>query len=952
MLILLIALDTLRLVWPDTIAHLRPHFKDSIRIEPESPFGRSGDTIWVSMNPGDTALVIYEPLPYDWTRPRVLFPLIEAKPESIRVLERDTGGGGLAFSGEKTIGITFSGAGPFLDDVTRLSVSGRTGGVELDGYMEETGFSGSEFTGELEEIDKAYLTASGGLYAMTLGNLRKELLMGGSYGSLKFLGVSGVAGSSEAFCGYQRGNFTIRTFSGSDAYQGPYQLTEPGQLITPNSERIYLNGELLKPGPDADYILDVFTGTLVFTARRPIRAEDRILCEFQVSESGKSSYFGAGSLTAGPWRFEGFGTWDEMVFSEGLDSLGDTSWAWVSGARHVGPGKGSYTKQDSIYIYVGPGKGDWDVSFSYMGQGLGDYIYDNLLGGYRFVGSGFGDYSPLLRLSPPARKAYAGLEFRKQNEGFSFLGFARVSDHDRNRFSSVGDEDNRGADLGLEASFWGQGLSAGLAGEWRDSSFSYPFSGLSGSEDRIWGVSDGEGMEKRGGWGWLELRPLDWITLRPEAGILKMAGISSFRRGGKFRAGAFSISHSLVTMSTASWMALSEARVSGSRDKRSASLGLGRETGDTLNVWRADASVSSETRGVLWSTSGLWRLDYRRQEKTLWLGLAGQNWDGSYILRSWSGDSVFTEHHLSGGLNLSAETRGFWARGRLSRSARHQTQERFVYVGPGQGEWEYDSSSGSFYPYPGGPYIRQIIYLEATAPATERGAEIGAWGLLMGTSVSLSVSGAERLSEAEIYYSDYSGNLLISRTGKGLRPFAELYGSRLSDAQGYVVRAMSWAGGKTGIRFRAHEPGFEGAYENSILGAGIEREVVRGLIYYRRAIMVGLDLRGSFGRMRASEPIYNPGVTAWLWELGFSPQWTERLGRFFFNINPQLFYRWGERDAQLSQVFAVYPPGLSYILSASVKMGEGGSLTFSGFLRGDEAGLRDRRLSVYASIVF
>ncbi|MGB9590211.1 MAG: hypothetical protein ACPL68_04925, partial [Candidatus Hydrothermia bacterium] len=717
MLLFLIALDTLRLVWPDTAVILRPHFHGSVSLEPDLPYTISGDTLIAFLHDYDTVIVTYQPLPYDWARPRVLFPLLEEPSESLRIIERDTGVSGLVFNGEKTIGITFTGAGPSFDDVTRLSVSGQAGGVNLDGRIEESGFSGSEFTGELEEIDKAYLMASRGEYGLSLGNLREEMLMGGSYGTLKFLGLSARSGLGELRTGYQRGSFATKVFFGSEAYQGPYQLTEPGQLITPNSERIYLNGELMRPGRDADYILDALTGTLIFTARRPVRAEDRILCEFQLSESGKQSYFVASALTEGPWRAEAMQFWEELAPTGGMDSLGDTSWAWVSGARFVGNGNGSYQRSDSIFVYVGPGMGDWDVSFSYMGQGAGDYTYDNLLGGYRFVGAGAGNYSPVVRLSPPRKKIYGSLEFRQWKESYAISVFGRVSDYDRNTFSPLDDGDNRGFGLGSEVSFFSSFLSAGLAGEWRDSSFSYPFTGLSGNEDRIWGVSDAEGIEKQGTWAWLELRPLDWASLRPEAGIIKIGGITSFRRGGKLLAGPLTLSHSLVTMSTGSWMALSESRLAGARGLWSAGIGLARDKGDTMNVWRADGSLGFRTPGITWGLGGLWRLGDRKTEKTLSVNLGGPGrfvaWDGSYILRNWTGDTLGTEHHLSAGATVSGQSWGGWGRAVFSQSARQLTEERFIYVGPGQGDWAYDPVTGSFYPYPSGDYLRQIIYLEA-----------------------------------------------------------------------------------------------------------------------------------------------------------------------------------------------------------------------------------------------
>ena len=91
-----------------------------------------------------------------------------------------------------------------------------------------------------------------------------------------------------------RGQYARSTFIGQEGNQGPYKLKgnngELFVLVISGSERVYVNGVLLKRGENNDYIIDYNAGEVIFTSLFQITSEMRIIIEYQFSDRNYSRF--------------------------------------------------------------------------------------------------------------------------------------------------------------------------------------------------------------------------------------------------------------------------------------------------------------------------------------------------------------------------------------------------------------------------------------------------------------------------------------------------------------------------------------------------------------------------------------------------------------------------------------------------------------------------------------
>ena len=276
-----------------------------------------------------------------------------------------------------------------------------------------------------------------------------------------------------------KGKFSRNKIQGVEGNQGPYRLTgaenEAFIIILSGTEKIYIDGRLMKRGNEFDYVIDYNTAELTFTTNRLITKDSRIVAEFQYSDRNYSRslvHFGNDYVSKKlrlslnvyseqdsrnqPLQ-QDLNDTEKLLLSDIGDSLQN---AIVPNVSEVEFSENNvlYKEVDTlgyspVYVYsTNPDSARYQLGFSYLGPNGGDYIQiQSIANGkvYEWVapvgGVRQGEYEPVVLLVTPKTKQMATFGGQYDFNKESFVSWeGGVSNNDVNTFSDKDSDDNVG----------------------------------------------------------------------------------------------------------------------------------------------------------------------------------------------------------------------------------------------------------------------------------------------------------------------------------------------------------------------------------------------------------------------------------------------------------------------------------------------------------------------------
>ncbi len=303
-------------------------------------------------------------------------------------------------------------------------------------------------TQSLQDFDRIYVALQSDRFELGLGDLDVKNYSGNflAYNRnvrgarLAFKQENGKRKNKQEFSfSSARGRFARQLVSVKEGNQGPYRLNgaqgETFIVILANSERVFLDGQLLKRGELYDYLIDYNTSVITFTPNRIITAQSRVIVEFEYANQAyvRSLTTAQFSEEQHNWLVSGRFFLERDLPNQPLQLNLDSNKRALLSRQYSGFGQGLvdgatpatfnttnlfYKKTDSlgfspVWVHSPVEQsGLFQVQFSFVGQGRGDYVPGpSLTNGriYEWVAPEIrgndtirkGSYSPLVQLVAP-----------------------------------------------------------------------------------------------------------------------------------------------------------------------------------------------------------------------------------------------------------------------------------------------------------------------------------------------------------------------------------------------------------------------------------------------------------------------------------------------------------------------------------------------------------------------
>jgi hypothetical protein len=274
-----------------------------------------------------------------------------------------------------------------------------------------------------------------------------------------------------------KGQYAKSNFTGQEGNQGPYKLKgQNGELyvlVISGSERVYVNGILLKRGENNDYTIDYNAGEIIFTPLFTITSEMRIAIEYQYSDRNYTRFvtYAGATHENEKWSFGSYLYSENDLKNQPLQqnlskeqaqilvNSGDNPDLMVAPSAYAdtySENKVLYKKTivNAIEIFEysnNPQDELFNVKFSFVGVNKGNYILTNSAANgriYEYIEpNGFpqGNYEPIIQLIAPTKIQVATFLGKYKPTEKTAVDFEiGISNNDKNLFSTIDDTNNKG----------------------------------------------------------------------------------------------------------------------------------------------------------------------------------------------------------------------------------------------------------------------------------------------------------------------------------------------------------------------------------------------------------------------------------------------------------------------------------------------------------------------------
>jgi hypothetical protein len=253
-------------------------------------------------------------------------------------------GSNLRFGGSKTVKVGVGGnGGVALDQTLFLTAEGEISpGVKLKARLSDGDLplSAQGSSASLREIDEMFVEVRSPTWSGRLGDQEWRLPGGLAPGFERrtrglearwHRGIDTVV----ATLGGAQAKWKRVTLQGSGGRQEGYVLANwvggTHGVVVPGSERVRINGQAMKRGPDADYTVRYAEGLLDFTTHRRILSSDVIEAEFQSADMDYERAFAASRTTGTSGRLQ----WQAWAARESDDANRPLAYVPDSSSRRI-----------------------------------------------------------------------------------------------------------------------------------------------------------------------------------------------------------------------------------------------------------------------------------------------------------------------------------------------------------------------------------------------------------------------------------------------------------------------------------------------------------------------------------------------------------------------------------------------------------------------------------------